>query len=308
MKNNKNINLLIIFIVAVILLIVLINIVMNKVEKENPNKKEADMSVTYTDISNSDKISKEDMEKIEKYPSQTLNNKYLQNLDVEEKVELIDSIDEVLKAINAKDYSWLYSRLDKEYAELMFASEKEFEEYLTSITKGVTDYTCEYYDVKYYGNECSFISNSDGEKIEVEIEYIQGDQKYQITFEKGIISIEKKYGRMFYTGDIVGVLDYEILCNNSLDFMFKLKNTGKKTIECSFANSTISSDYGEYRLKLPQEKITIASGATKEVRFSFDIKDSVIIRPDDLDVVCTIGEKEYTDNISIDFSDDSMDF
>lgn len=309
MKNKKNVNLLIILIVAVILLVFLINIVIKKVQNENPNKNEEDMSVTYTDISNSDNISKEDKEKIEKYPTYTPNNKYVESLNVEQRVEIIDSIDEVLHAINSEDYAWLYSKSDKKYLEIMFSTEKEFEEHMKSLTNGATDYICEYYDVKYYGNECVFSSASGGNEIEVEIEYIlEEENNYQLTFEKGIISIEKKYGRIFSTSDIVGVLDYEILCNNSLDFIFKLKNNGKKSIECSFADSTVSSDYKEYRLKKPEENIVIGAGQEKIVRFSFDIKNMVIVRPNKLNISCFIGEKEYTDTMLIDFSEDGLDF
>lgn len=309
MKNRKNTNLLIILVVAVIILIVLINIVFKKVENENPNKTGKDMSVTYTDISKSDDISEEDKAIIEKYPTYTPNNKYVQTLDVEEKKEIIKSIDEVLNAINTKDYSWLYSRIDKDYLEIMFSSQKEFENHMSALTNGATDYTCEYYDVKYYGNECVLISESGGNKIEVEIEYTLGNENdYQLTFEKGIISVEKKYGRIFSTSDIVGVLDYEILCNNSLDFIFKLKNNGKKSIECSFADSKLSSEYGEYKLKQPKDTITIGAGQEKSVRFSFDIRSTTIIRPNQMYISCVIDEKEYTDSILIDFSDDEFDF
>lgn len=307
MKKN-NIKILVILIVAVFLLIFLINTALNKVDKENPDKEKNDTKVEYVDILNSDEISEEDKAIIEKYPTNKINNIYIQKLDVEERKETINSIDEVLKAINDKDYSWLYTRLDKQYKELMFPTEEEFKGYLNSVTSGATDYTCEYYDIKYYGNEAKFVSPTVGQRLEVKLEYTNDEQKYNLMFEEGIISIERRNGRIFYTNGIVGTLNYEIQCNNTMDYIFTLKNSTNKSVECSFVNSKLSARYDEGEIISPKDTIELKAGEEEKVRFSFNTRSMAGVIPEQLNISCTIDEKEYTDTVRVNFTEDDWDF
>ncbi|MBO5178812.1 MAG: hypothetical protein J6B87_00475 [Clostridia bacterium] len=305
MKNNKNIKFLIILVVAILLLILLISIATNLVKSSSEKKGDI---ITDKVINDSVELPKEDEEKINKYDIY-MENTYINSLSIEQRKSLIDLIDEVLEAINTKNYTLLYSKLDYLYIDSKFPTQKDFEDYINSITYGATDYTCTYYNAEYYGYECLFTSKSQETRFEIKINPSYDFLDYKLTFRKDLIGISERL-TTFYVNGITGIIEYEYECKDSLEYITTIQNTSKKSITCSFSESTAESDYRgtaiHYKLISPTENLNLAPGEEKEIVFVFDVKSTENIRPSYLNISCNVDEKTETDVIYVDSIEDDI--
>ena len=300
---NKNMMFLIILVFTILLLIFLINVTISKVDKNN-----VDDSIVDVDIQKYDGLSKEDKEKVEKY-SVYMENLYTEALAPEQRVALIDMIDEVLNAINTKEYALLYSKLKALYVDSMFPTQEKFEKYIDSITYGAIDYTCTYYNAEYYGYECLFTSVSQGTKIEIQISQLNNFSDYEVSFRADLIEINER-PQVFYLNGISGVIDYEFVCESTLEYSASITNTTKQAITCSFGESTaIGIRRGrelQNKIISPVDDITIAAGESKDITFVFDVKSTETIKPTYLNISCKIGEKTESTKLYVDSLEDDI--
>lgn len=305
MKNNKK-TFYIILIIAILVFILLLSTILNKIGQNNND--DGGDKVIDQEIGQFDDLSKEDKEKLEKYDTY-MSSAYIDSLDVEKRKSLIDMIDEVIEAINTKNYTLLYSKLYDMYKESEFSTAEKFEEHLNALTYGATDYACTYYKGEFYGYECLLTSQSQGTIIEFLIEPNDEFSDYTFSPRKDIIEIRNR-PVTFYVNGVSGIIDYEYKCKDTLEFVATIKNNTNKKISCSFGESTAMSNYrgtpNYYKLILPSENLNLSAGEEKKITFVFDVRATETIRPSYLNISCEIDGKIETNKIYIDPVEDDI--
>ena len=253
-------------------------------------------------------ISKEDQEKIDKY-TLYMENAYTKSLTVEQRKAIIDLIDNVINAINEKNYELLYSKLNYLYVDAMFPTQEKFNEYVESITYGASDYTCLQYNAKYYGYECILTSKSQNTTVEIQISPLNEFSDYELSFRKDLIDVAERQV-VFYVSGLSSIVKYELECANTLEYVVTMKNVTNKDITCNFSESTAEADYRGtsiyYKLLSPTTDITIPKGKSADVTFVFDINSTERRRPYFMNVSCKIGEKIENAKVIVDSSDDGI--
>lgn len=298
MKNNNL--LIIIIIVAVILLIVMISALMKGLNITS----KSGVEVVVDKIVNNTGISKEDEEKINKYPIY-MENKYTNSLTVEQQKRIIDIIDEVLENLNKREYSSLYSKLSFDYKGSEFPTEAVFKDYLDATLLDATDYTCTYYDAKYHGYECLITSKSQGNSFRIKIDTVENFTDYELVLRTDLVSVEER-NAVFYVNGLNCKIIYEEKCTDTLEFIIVMENSTKNTITTSFVGSDVEVNYRgndrKYSLISPNTEVTFKPKEEKKVRFIFDIKGTVTPRPSQMNILAKTGENEYHSRVGIDFS------
>lgn len=250
-------------------------------------------------------ISKEDQEKIDKY-TLYMENAYTKELTIEQRKAIIDLIDEVINALNTKNYTLLYSKLNYLYVDAMFSNQEDFNEYVENITYGATDYTCLQYNAKYYGYECILTSESQNTTVEIQISPLNEEfSEYELSFRKDLVDVNERL-KNFYVSGISGMIEYEFECANTLEYIGTIRNTTKNNITCSFGDSNAESYFGKYKLISPTSDLVISAGETKDITFVFDVASTVDIRPHVLNIYCKIGEKVENVQVFVDTSEDDI--
>lgn len=295
--------LLVIFVILVVLLITVLVTTLNKVRDDMvPGVKDTRISRGLNS-----KISKEDRQKIEKYQTDT-SNIYIRMLDTEKRKTLIDIIDEVLEAINKKDYSLLYSKLDADYKKTYFPTQKDFEKYFDTATHNYNDYTCEYYDVTPNQIRCVLISEAQGERFEIKIVTASDYSDYTLYFRSDYKSSREKVNETFYFEKIIGDIKYEIVCENTQEYIVELKNKTNQNVTCDFSDSTLEyTMYGtteSYNLIAPAEPIELKPNETKKTTLVFDTSTLEMFTPTHLNI---INNKKEETHIYIDPMEDDID-
>lgn len=305
---KRDLQMILIVLGVILLLVFLISLIFKALNVSTSENK--DGLVIDTEILNGkSNISKEDQEKIDKY-TLYMENVYTQSLTVEQRKSIIDLIDNVINAINAKNYDLLYSKMNHEHAKILFSTQEAFNEYIESMTYGVSDYTCIQYNAKYYGYECIFASKSQNTNLELQIKPINDYSDYEVSFRKDLIDVTERFGT-FYINGLSGMLKYELICSNTLEYVATITNTTNKDITFNLSESTAEADYRGssiyYKLLSPCMDITIPKGKTKDITFVFDVSSTERRRPYYMNVSCKIGEKIGTEKVMVDSSDDGVE-
>ena len=300
MKNN---NLLIIVIVAaVILLIVMIGALLKGLNITD----KSGIDVVVDSIVDDTGISKEDKEKIDRYSSY-MENKYTDALTVEQTTKLVDMIDEVIKNLNERNYSEIYSKFSFDYKQSYFPTEEHLTEYLDATLLDAKDYSCEYYDGKYHGYECLISSASQGNSFKIKIVPLENFIDYELVLRTDLVSVDERDANFYINGLSCKVI-YEEKCTNTLEFIIEMENSTKNTVTTSFMGSDVEVNFRgnarKYSLTSPAEEVTVKPKEKKKVRFIFDIKGVETPRPSQMNVIAKTGEKEYNARVGIDFSND----
>ena len=304
---KRDLQMILIVLGVILLLVFLISLIFKALNVSTSDNK--DGLVIDTEISSGkSNISKEDQEKIDKY-TLYMENVYTQSLTVEQRKAIIDLIDNVINAINAKNYDLLYSKMNHEHAKLLFSTQEAFNEYIESMTYGVSDYTCIQYNAKYYGYECIFASKSQNTNLELQIKPINDYSDYEVSFRKDLIDVTERFGT-FYINGLSGMLKYELECANTLEYVVDITNTTNKDITCNLSDSNAEADYRGtsiyYKLLSPTSDITIPKNKSKEITFVFDISSTQNKRPYYINVSSKIGEKVDSAKVIVDSSEDDI--
>lgn len=303
---NKDVKFLLFIVGAILILVILLGVLFNKI---NGNNQKNDGNVVIdSNVNIFEELPKEDKVKLEKY-NVYMENSYFDVLSVDERLALIDFIDEILNAINTKNYNLLYSKLNYIYVDSIFTTQEKFEEYMNSIMYGATDYTCTYYNAEYYGYECLLTSVSQGTEIELQIKQINDFSDYEISFRKDLVEINERL-KPFYTNGISGIIEYEFVCKDTLEYSAIIMNNTKKPITCSFGESVAIANFRgselKYKLITPIENLIIEAGKSENITFVFDIKSTESVRPSYIDISCKVGEKVAVDRIYVDPTEDDI--
>ena len=218
-------------------------------------------------------------------------------------------IDEIIEAINEKKYDFLYKKLDPTYATAIFPKQENFEKYMEALTAGCNDFTCNYYDVQYYGYQCQLISQSQGVKFEIQMEPANNYTDYYFSPRKDLVETREKYVTFSVNG-IIGVIEYEFVCGDTIEYITNLKNNTNRSITCNFSESTAQvNDWGyliESKLISPVTELSLAAGESKDVTFVFDVKSTDDLRPDFLNFICKVGENTKTARVYISSYEDDI--
>lgn len=294
---NRNV-LIIMMIISIILLIFMTTALMKGLNLTEKNG----IDVIVDSVVNSDDISKEDKEIIEKY-SASMENVYTKALTVQKKKNLTLIIDEIIDNLNKREYSKLYSKLETVYAESQFPTEKDFEEFIDETLLDGTDYVCKFFDAKYYGYECAIFSELKDISFRLKINPKEDFEDYTLTFRTDIVSTAKR-NQAFGLANLNWEILYEFNCVNTLEFVVSIKNPTNNTINFSLEETNVESNYRgtafKYNLLTPFDEIILKPKEEKNITLIFDIKDTKTPRPVYMNVICKVGQKEYTNKVSID--------
>lgn len=297
---NRNI-LIIMIIISIILLIFMTTTLMKRLKLINRDG----VDVIVDNVVSRNDISKEDQAIIEKYPA-SMENIYTNALTVEKKKNLTFIIDEIVENLNKREYSKLYSKLEVAYAENQFPTEKDFKDYIDSVLLDGTDYICEFFDAKYYGYECSIVSESQNKSFKLKISPRDDFKNYTVTFRTDIVSAERR-SQAFGVANLNCEILYEFNCVDTLEFVVAINNNTSKTITASLADTNVESNYRgtvyTYKQLITPDEIVIRPKEEKKVTLVFDIKSTKTPRPSYMNVICKVGSEEYNTAVNIDFTD-----